>query len=66
MRGLGAVTIFGATLAEARMALPGAELIGAPLLQVTHAATIDATPEQVWALGRRRAAQSAPLAPSSA
>jgi hypothetical protein len=39
---------WGATEAELSASLPGDELLPAPASQVTHAITIQATPEQVW------------------
>lgn len=38
----------GASRAEARMALPGDEIVSRPLWASTRAVTIDAPPEQVW------------------
>jgi len=43
-----AVSFFGATRAEARKPLSGDGLVPWPLLQVTHAVTIEAPPEKVW------------------
>ncbi len=40
---------WGATDAEVSAAMPGDELIVQPVTQVTHALTIQAPPEQVWA-----------------
>ena len=40
--------IFGATTVEARTPLPGDGLVADPLLQITHAITIDAAPERIW------------------
>ncbi len=37
-----------ATAAESAMSLPGDELVARPLLQTTHAVTVDAPPERVW------------------
>ncbi len=52
-------TTWGATAAEADQALPGDELMSAPLIDWTNAMTIKATPEKVWPwiaqLGDRRA-----------
>jgi hypothetical protein len=39
---------WGATEAEARMALPGDEIVAAPTYQATNAITIDAPAERVW------------------
>lgn len=39
---------WGATAAERAMAVPGDDLISRPVLQVTHAMTFRARPDQVW------------------
>ncbi len=39
---------WGATVSEARGALPGDEIVPHPMMQTTHAITIWAAPEQVW------------------
>jgi hypothetical protein len=38
----------GATSEEQRMPLPGDDIVPAPLVQATHAVTINAPPQQVW------------------
>lgn len=44
----GKVRWFGASGAEVQMPLPGDDLIAAPLLEATHALTIDAPPVRIW------------------
>jgi len=39
---------WGATSEEQKMPLPGDELVPAPLVQATHAVTINAPPQRVW------------------
>ena len=39
---------WNATQAERAVPLPGDDLVPAPMLQATHAVTIDAPPQQVW------------------
>ncbi|HUO15503.1 MAG TPA: hypothetical protein VMX38_11000 [Verrucomicrobiae bacterium] len=40
--------LFGATKEEARMALPGDEIVPASMLEATHAITINTPAEQIW------------------
>jgi deazaflavin-dependent oxidoreductase (nitroreductase family) len=45
---IGAQPSWRATKAERKMRLPGDDLVSSPLVETTHAVTINAAPQQVW------------------
>lgn len=48
VRSMTALGWFGATSEEARMPLPGDDVVSKPMLEVTHAVTIHAPADRVW------------------
>jgi hypothetical protein len=48
MKTMGSAGRFGATMLEARMPLPGDDVVPIPMLETTHAITIDAPAERIW------------------